>query len=68
MDKLLTGGPAFPCVSPVGHVYTGISLRDYFASDAMKGLVQDKTTSFDQVVKNAYIIADKMLRAGGHGE
>ena len=33
------GGPAFPCVSPGGEQYPGISARDYFAAAALKGML-----------------------------
>lgn len=64
MNDKNTGGPAFP------HHFThesigdcqGMTLRDYFAAQAMVGLIQRLETR-DQVAKSAYAIADKMLEA-----
>lgn len=37
-DKTNDGGPAFPLFCGKGDVSTGMSLRAYFAGEAMKGL------------------------------
>lgn len=57
----MTGGPAFPVMVPEAKiVYTGISIRDYFAAQAMQALVRDNY--FDVVATRAYLMADAMLK------
>ena len=54
------GGAAFP----VAHTYlvqSGMSLRDYFAAKAMQALAQGNY--FDATARQAYMIADAMLKA-----
>jgi hypothetical protein len=57
---MITGGPAFPIGSNAG-----MSLRDWFAGQAMVGiLANDSDPSPEQVphiVASAYILADAML-------
>jgi hypothetical protein len=81
MSEINDGGPAFP-VDPEAHsrsdaecrVLSGMSLRDYFAGQAIIGLVghgnnveSDKydptATIADVVAGHAYFIADAMLKA-----
>ena len=53
------GGGAFP----IAHSYliqSGMSLRDYFAAKAMQALAQGNY--FDATARQAYMIADAMLR------
>nr|ELR5184294.1 hypothetical protein [Providencia rettgeri] len=70
-----TGGAAFPAS---GHpdmqfvAQEGMSLRDYLAAKAMNGIIANNAmidTSTDQtlewVAKNAYQMADAMLKARG---
>jgi hypothetical protein len=53
--------PAFPCVDRDKRMWTGMNLRDYFALEAMHGLLEaDKVKRVD-IPEEAYIIADKML-------
>ena len=65
-----TGGPAFPysALQPGGPTMyadsEGMTLRDYFAAKAMQGLLAGTTTSNgSMIVKDAYAIADGMLKA-----
>jgi len=54
------GGGAFP----VAHSYLiqpGMSLRDYLAAKAMQALAQGNY--FDATARQAYMIADAMLKA-----
>jgi len=54
------GGAAFP----LAHSYliqSGMSLRDYFAGKAMQALAQGNY--FDATARQAYMIADAMLKA-----
>jgi len=65
------GGPAFPLQSigpeyPPG--YAGMSLRDWFAGQALAGILANPnhmigTTTYAQIGKDAYIFADAMLSA-----
>lgn len=70
-----TGGAAFPAS---GHpdmqfvAQEGMTLRDYFAAKAMNGILSNPAmidTATDQtiewVAKNAYQMADAMLKARG---
>jgi hypothetical protein len=70
------GGPAFPRPASeytkngtlldgndaVGH-QEGMSLRDYFAGQAMQALLVDCAGLFRDVARNAYECADAMLAA-----
>lgn len=61
-----TGRPAFPTtqyvngISPSGHD-VGMTLRDYFAAKAMQALAQGNY--FDATARQAYLMADAMLKA-----
>ena len=59
-----TGGPAFPVVIPLdqsAEFFTGMTLRDYFAAKAMQALLHKNY--FDVAAKQAYQMADAMLKA-----
>ena len=62
------GGPAFPqpIVRPSGNIH-GMSLRDYFAGQALEGRGYDGWRAQD-IAEMAYEIADTMLRARSKGE
>lgn len=67
-EKINDGGPAFP--SPRAHSMTtgteakGMSLRDYFAAQAMVGLASDQNyDSWASAARAAYVAADAMLAA-----
>jgi hypothetical protein len=60
------GNPAFP----VGTQYLGMMLRDYFAAQAMQGMISASGNSNgyleyeeETVAANAYKLADAMLKA-----
>lgn len=62
------GGSAFPIIDTSGWVKLedpGMTLRDYFASKAMQGLLADPnmTCSVDSIAEQAYKYADAMLKA-----
>lgn len=69
------GGPAFPCRVSNEHFtypdtqYIGMSLRDWFAGQAMKGLIIDPAnwhvTGDTTLGEAAYRLADAMLAARG---
>lgn len=56
---------AFPL--PPNYVRKGMSLRDYFASAAITGLIANPNNSgeADIVAKVAYMVADAMLKFRG---
>jgi hypothetical protein len=59
--NMKTGGPAFPIKGPVmTSDEQGMTLRDYFAAKAMQALAQGNY--FDATARQAYMIADAMLR------
>jgi hypothetical protein len=66
MVVIMKNPPAFPTnqyangISPSGFD-TGMTLRDYFAAQAMQALI-DKEAFFDDVAESAYKVADHMLR------
>lgn len=51
--------PAFPT-----HSSNGMMLRDYFAAKAMQGLLSsDVYAPVEKFAKQAYVMADEMLKA-----
>ena len=64
-----TGGPAFPCDltsydAEVQLQYQGMTLRDYFAAQAVQGLLASEVNAPLKVFAiRAYAIADAMLEA-----
>jgi hypothetical protein len=70
MSKDLQNPNAFPCVDAQGFNSIGMSLRDYFAAQAIVGMSltgsgygKDEVPWFDIVAKRAYELADAMLKA-----
>jgi hypothetical protein len=73
MSHINTGGPAFPhtveykgaeCGGVVPH--GGMTLRDYFATEAMKCIGELRTKPYnnlDSTAEIAYKMADAMLKA-----
>ncbi len=62
-----TGGPAFPIGIPEAKiVYTGLSVRDYFAAKAMQGMLANdidcRPEQVPIIVTSAYVLADAMLK------
>jgi len=71
MSYINRGGPVFPQPQTYGEWadgspwFEGLGLRDYFAAEAMKGLLHDASYGDGQwefEAKAAYKIADAMLR------
>ena len=65
-----TGGPAFPgpYANENGHIEVlfkqqGMTLRDYFAAKAMQGLCAGNSTDAQLIARDAYVMADAMLKA-----
>ena len=56
------GGPAFP--SQNGHYFEpGMTLRDWFAGQALSTMREPEYTSFEKIAGIAYKTADAMLAA-----
>ena len=66
MNRTDTGGPAFPPFhDPNTHTY-GMTLRDYFAGQAMNALILERADwkyAPETLAKYAYAQADAMLKA-----
>lgn len=65
-----TGGVAFPIVEPGNGSFSetfnpGMTLRDYFAGQALMGLCAmiDGPAPYKELVTASYVIADAMLKA-----
>ena len=77
IDKLIkAGGPAFPLPDPfvmapgnennMRQIAVGMTLRDYFATNAMQGICAHPDTwglMLPQIAAHSYEIADAMLKA-----
>ena len=67
MSNTNTGGPAFPIdanESADRCIYTGMTLRDYFAAKAMASVIaRGDDTNRPGMAEWAYAMADAMLRA-----
>jgi hypothetical protein len=72
MTQQDNGGPAFPLqpASTPEMCYLGMSLRDWFAGQALGGLILGYTHAYgsptsatDEIVKEAYRYADAMIAA-----
>ena len=58
------GGPAFPVVTATIRHYNGMSLRDWFAGQALAGWLAGETTPDDHsAARYAYAVADAMIAA-----
>lgn len=61
MNETKDGGPAFPLVAQNWH-HKGMTLRDYFAAQALPIMLANDETEWEDDVRDAYAIADRMLR------
>ena len=61
------GGAAFPrvCSTPSDFAWPGMSLRDYFAGQALAGMfaIGEERWLAEQVAESAYVFADAMISA-----
>lgn len=61
MNRDKAGGNAFP-----NEDYYGMTLRDYFAANALQGLLapfgQQDINSFEELASDAYLAADAMIK------
>ena len=65
MSTINNGGPAFPVQNGYGRVF-GMTLRDWFAGQALAGMGVECTSDefcHSSVAECAYAYADAMLRA-----
>ena len=53
--------PAFPCKDRDNQIWSGMNLRDYFALEAMHGLIEADHVRRDDIPAEAYRLADLML-------
>lgn len=64
-NEINDGGPAYPNASVKDGLHPGMTLRDYFAGQAMAGIGSreyDHTPNkCDAMVSDAYILADAMI-------
>ena len=62
-----TGGPAFPLSGDWAQIKDkGMTLRDYFASKSMEGILSSdnlKTINLGKIARDSYLMADAMLEA-----
>ena len=70
MSEKLDGGPAFTNQgdnTPTCKIYDGMSLRDYFAGQALTGWMAspDASGSYDDAAFQCYKYADAMIKARG---
>lgn len=76
MSRRDNGGPAYPTVytetygSSGDYQYQiksegGVTVRDYFAREALAALLKAWAGSVDELAVSAYTIADAMLKARG---
>ena len=79
MSNTNTGGPAFPCdpwaasnpknATEAKRLAEGMTLRDYFAAEAMRGVlagrypITEKPNAQEEIAFAAYKQADAMLKA-----
>ena len=59
-DKIDDGGPAFPFSGQYYH-QQGMSLRDWFAGQALSGVCNNPDISYDAAAHDAYAHADAMI-------
>ena len=67
MAGLNMNEPAFPTGTGVTPYKSGMTLRDYFAAKALQGFASTLTGTapvlFDVLSRDAYLMADAMLKA-----
>lgn len=69
MSKIDDGGPAFPMATVDGWVQTGMTLRDWFAGQALAGLCASASgigIPSDEMAGIAYSRADAMIAEGSN--
>jgi hypothetical protein len=71
MKKINQGGPAFPSSGLITHdgvVFEGMTLREWFAGQAMKALVETgHFNNLKEMSAHAYGLADAMIEGREEG-
>jgi len=62
IDKAHPTNMAFPVANEHG-VQHGMTLRDYFAGQAVAGLLQVDVVAYSEIARDAYRVADAMMEA-----
>ena len=59
------GGPAFPQTEPLIKDWQGMTLLDYFAGQAMQGMLSNRDMSgpYEDYANRAYVVATAMIKA-----
>ncbi len=66
MNKKNNGGPAFPVHRDLEEYDPGMSLRDYYAGQALQGLLaSDACAPEKEFARRSFAMADLMLEARG---
>lgn len=63
MIKIDDGGPAFPFTDAFGFVGCGMTLRDWFAGQALLAMRYNGATQYKDDAEACYKMADAMLQA-----
>ena len=66
-DTINDGGPAFPIETTSTPYSPGMSLRDWFAGQALANVYTASETSPDKAAEWAYQLADAMIAARSKG-
>ena len=66
MSEDRTGGPAFPQKEPLTNGHPGMTLRDYFAGQALQGVLSSlapgEWMNYGDASEHAYHFADAMIQ------
>jgi len=64
-DEYTGDYPAFPCSHPQAQPFPGMTLRDWFAGQALAGLLADPniTENWSRISRKCYDMADAMFEA-----
>jgi hypothetical protein len=68
MSKKHDGGSAFPVARNYGSDVSGMTLRDYFAGQTLRGSALLTVVLAEGIAHDAYLIADAMLAEREKGE
>jgi hypothetical protein len=60
MENINDGGPAYPVFSPEA-AHKGMTLRDYFAGQALAGVMAIDHRAPDHIAMLVYLYADAMI-------
>ena len=57
----MSNEPAFPVQDCAAFQFSGMTLRDYFAGQALAFCIKDFNLGYDEWAKQAYALADALL-------